>query len=81
MRHATIVVKAEWDEEASVWVATSNDIAGLAVEANTFEELNKKIPDVLCDLIELNGIEGDGMPDIPYHIMASQIGRISNPCN
>ncbi|WP_244446630.1 DUF1902 domain-containing protein [Neorhizobium galegae] len=44
-----------WDEEASVWVATSNDIEGLAVEADTMEELEPKVKAALADLIELNG--------------------------
>ena len=29
----SILVKAEWDSEASVWVATSEDVAGLVAEA------------------------------------------------
>ncbi len=80
MAHSTIVVKAEWDEEAAVWVATSEDIAGLAIEAGTFEELSKRIPAALSDLLELNGVDGEDRLDIPYHILASQAGSIANPC-
>ncbi len=81
MKHATIIVRADWDDDANVWVATSTDINGLALEAPTFESLMKKIPGALCDLMELNGLEIDeSISDIPYHVMASQVGRIPNPC-
>lgn len=82
MKNHSIIVKAEWDNEAEVWVASSNDIDGLALEAATMEVLLKKIPGALCDLLELNGFDnGSDMPDIPYHVMASQVGRIPNPCH
>ena len=32
-------VRAEWDEEAKVWVATSDDVPGLETEAETMEIL------------------------------------------
>lgn len=56
MNQVSIIVRAEWDEEASVWVATSNDIDGLAVEADTLEALKTKVTDAICDLVEMNGI-------------------------
>lgn len=34
-------VRAEWDEEARVWVATSDDVPGLVTEADTVEDLEK----------------------------------------
>jgi hypothetical protein len=30
-------IRAEWDEEAAVWVATSDDVPGLATEAATMD--------------------------------------------
>ena len=54
-----IVVQALWDEEARVWVATSADIAGLAIEADTLERLTEKVIPAIEDLIELNGIATD----------------------
>lgn len=38
-----IVVRAEWDDEAKVWVATSDDVPGLATEADSDEALLKKL--------------------------------------
>jgi len=44
-------VKAVWDPEASVWVATSQDVPGLVTEAATIEALTEKrhimIPELL----------------------------------
>jgi hypothetical protein len=38
-----LVVKALWDTEAAVWVATSDDVPGLVTESETFETLLKKL--------------------------------------
>ena len=78
MKHASIIVRADWDEEAKVWVATSADIAGLAVEASTMEELQKKVLGAIEDLIELNGVASD-LPEIPVCIMAQHLARLPNP--
>lgn len=80
MKHLSIFVRAEWDDAARVWVATSNDIAGLAVEAPTMEELNRKVTDAISDLIELNGVESD-LAEIPVHIIAEHLSRVPNPCH
>jgi hypothetical protein len=78
---ASIIVRATWDEEAEVWVATSKDIDGLAIEAPTLEALEPKVLAALSDLIELielNGIDSD-LAEIPVHIMAEQLLRVANP--
>ncbi len=78
----TINVRADWDEEAHVWVATTDDVDGLAVEAETFEALKEEVFSALRDLVELNGFnKSAGMPEIPVHFMAEQLARIPNPCN
>ncbi len=77
MKHFSIIVRAEYDDEAGVWVATSKDIDGLAIEAATIEELQQKLPGVLSDLLEVNGFDApEGISEIPYHLMAEQLGRI-----
>jgi predicted RNase H-like HicB family nuclease len=47
-----IVVIADWDPEASVWVATTRDLRGLVAEADTIEELRRKLPGMVLDLLE-----------------------------
>jgi predicted RNase H-like HicB family nuclease len=38
-----LFIRAEWDEEASVWVATSEEVPGLATEEKTLEGLIQKL--------------------------------------
>ena len=80
MNPISIAVKALWDDEAKVWVATSNDIQGLAVEAETIELLQSAVNSAICDLIECNGFESE-MPEIPVHFMAESMSRLRNPCH
>ena len=77
MKNLSIVVRAFWDDEANVWVATTSDIDGLSVEAESMELLRVKVLDALSDLIELNGETSD-LPEIPVHIVAEQTSRIPN---
>ena len=50
-----LYVHADWDAEAGVWVATSNDVPGLATEADTVEALLAKLETMIPDLLEANG--------------------------
>lgn len=50
-------VRAEWDDEAHVWVATSDDVPGLATEAETLEALSEKLQKMVPELLEANGME------------------------
>lgn len=50
------IVNASWDEEAGVWVATSDDIPGLVTESKSFEALLKKLRSMVPELLELNGV-------------------------
>ncbi len=49
-------VDAFWDNEAAVWVATSDDVPGLATEANTIEGLSQKLRDVVPELLLSNHV-------------------------
>ena len=78
MTERSIIVRADWDREAGVWVATSNDVMGLAVEAERIEDLEAKVIGALADLMELNGYPGN-LVDIPVRLMAEQILRAPTP--
>lgn len=56
-----VVVTAVWDDEAKVWVAESDDVPGLATEAETIEALIAKLQIMIPDLLEAN----DGCEDMP----------------
>jgi hypothetical protein len=53
MTHS-ITIDARWDPEASVWIATSNDVPGLVVEADTWPAMIEEVRLVLPDLLELS---------------------------
>ncbi len=48
------IVSANWDDEAKVWVAESDDIPGLATEAPSEGALLKKLKTLIPELLELN---------------------------
>jgi predicted RNase H-like HicB family nuclease len=75
-----IVVRATWDPEASVWVATSDDLPGLVAEADTFEALTTRVPGIITDLLEANGVTSD-WPDVPVHIVAERSTRALVPAS
>jgi predicted RNase H-like HicB family nuclease len=65
------LVKAIWDAEAGVWVATSDDVPGLVTESKSFEALLKKLRSLVPELLELNGV----MPRsgrAPYRVVAER---------
>lgn len=49
-----LFIRAEWDEEAGVWVATSDDVPGLATEADTMEGLIEKLKVMIPELLIAN---------------------------
>jgi len=52
---SNISIDARWDGEASVWIATSNDVPGLVVEADTWPAMIEEVRLVLPELLELSG--------------------------
>ena len=67
-----LVVTADWDPEAGVWVATTRDLRGLVTEAETIEALRAKLPGMILDLLEETGVT-----DMPASIEI--IARVSEP--
>ena len=50
------IVEAFWDEEAKVWVATSDDVPGLATEADNLDILTAKLRVMIPELMIANDI-------------------------
>lgn len=72
-----IQVKAEWDPEARVWVAESEDVPGLVAEAETVEALADKLRDLIPELLEANGITPPTDDhELPFDILAERHDRI-----
>lgn len=49
-----------WDNETSVWIATSKDIPGLVLESGSFDALMERVRFAIPELLELNQL--DNMP-------------------
>ena len=64
-----ITVQAEWHQDDKIWVATSEDIWGLAAQAPDLETLKSKVLPMIEDLIELNHVDVQGT-DILVHFVA-----------
>ena len=47
-------VNIMWDNEADVWIATSEDIIGLCIEADSYETLIERLKEAVPELLELN---------------------------
>ncbi|MCI9151342.1 MAG: DUF1902 domain-containing protein [Lachnospiraceae bacterium] len=43
-----------WDEDASVWIATSEDIPGLVLESGSFDALLERVRFAVPELLALN---------------------------
>jgi len=61
------IIRAEWDNESLVWVASSDDVPGLATEAETVEYLIEKLRIMIPELLEINGLFTD--QDVPFEVL------------
>lgn len=63
-----LFVRAEWDEDAAVWVAASDDVPGLVAEADTFKTLLIKLHSLIPELLEANGCSH--ADEVPFEILS-----------
>jgi predicted RNase H-like HicB family nuclease len=67
MKGKPLFVRAEWDEEAMVWVATSDDVPGLATESVTMEDLIEKLKVMIPELLMANNTAIED--EVPFEII------------
>ena len=70
-------VRAEWDDEAGVWVATSDDVPGLVTEEATMEGLIEKLKAIIPELLEANGIRID--QEVPFEVLTRRFETVQTP--
>ena len=61
-------INMQWDDEAAVWIATSQDVPGLVLESGSFDALLERVRYAVPELIELNG-------DKPEHLFLKYIAE------
>lgn len=52
-------IKILWDNEAAVWVATSDDIPGLVLESGSCDALIERVKFAVPELLELEGVKAE----------------------
>ncbi|MEX0372801.1 DUF1902 domain-containing protein [Spiribacter roseus] len=50
------IVRSMWDDDAGVWVATSDDVPGLVAEAESLDALYEKLEVLVPELLDVNGV-------------------------
>jgi len=73
-----LLVRAEWDEEVQVWVATSENVPGLATEADAIEALCAKLDSMVPELLSANGYPVSD--NIRYELVARRFCLASTSC-
>jgi predicted RNase H-like HicB family nuclease len=69
-------VRANWDGEASVWVASSDNVPGLATEAKTLEALVDKLRVMVPEMLELNRVLPKGAATrASFKVVAERLER------
>ena len=70
----TFDIRAEWDTEGGVWIATSEEVLGLCVQAETFDELVEVVAALVPELLMENHI---ATPDlIPIRVLAERTATV-----
>lgn len=54
VRTMDYIITFTWDDEAAVWIATSNDIPGLVLESSSYEALVEHTRFAIPELLSLN---------------------------
>lgn len=65
-------IVAEWDEEAQVWVAFSEEVPGLATGADTLEDLIEKLKIIIPELLVENKLLPAGTDSVPFAVKAER---------
>lgn len=68
-------IHAEWIADPGIWVATSEDVPGLCVQADSFDEMVDIVTTLVPELLELNHVVVH-QPTIPLHITAEKIATV-----
>ncbi len=62
-------ILAQWDSEAGVWVAESEDVPGLVAEAESPNTLGEKLRVLIPELLELNGVLQKGAGPAEFSVL------------
>lgn len=69
MSTKTYTVACHWDDEARVWYVAETDVPGLATEAATLEEMERKLLVMIPELLALNEAL-EPRQSVPFELIA-----------
>lgn len=72
-----LFIHAEWDDEARVWVATSDDVPGLATESETVEALIAKLEVLIPELLDANDGQSGASEGVPFELLTRRFQTIN----
>lgn len=70
MSAQTYTVTCNWDDEAEVWFVADTNVPGLATEASTIEELERKLLTMIPELLGINSAGGAAVKSVPFELIA-----------
>ena len=72
-----LLIRAEWYAEVDIWSATSDDVPGLATEADSIENLFNKLSSMIPELLAANKV--DCPSEILYEVVAHKLSTTHMP--
>jgi predicted RNase H-like HicB family nuclease len=69
MSTKSYTVACFWDDEAHVWYVAETDVPGLATEAATLEEMERKLLQMIPELLQLNDADHPRQR-VPFELIA-----------
>ena len=73
MRTKPYTVTCQWDAESSVWSVSESDVPGLVTEADTLDEIERKLLLMIPELLNLNE-PGSASAAVPFELIARKNG-------
>ncbi len=67
-------VTLNWDNEAKVWYALSDDVPGLALESPSYDKLIDRVKSAVTELLELNNIID---PNISINFTSERLEKVA----
>jgi len=69
----SLTVRAKWDDQAAVWIATSDDVPGLCCEASSFDRLIAEVLALVPELLVSNRVlEPAEAAEVPVTFVAER---------
>lgn len=74
MSETDFTVHGHWDEETRCWWTDGEDVPGLCVQANSFEELVDLVFSLAPELLVENGVVAAGSETVALTVIAERHG-------